>query len=366
MNGFITFLSESIERNPYSFAIFNLFFFCLIFVWLFIKRRKKTNIPPEIDVEDDNLDAIPLFSLEDPTPDDEQALALIGEYRKNIWYKTSQTTVMKSEDLLHLVEDLATEVARIYHPDVNEPMYEASMLDILGLIGRVNDKIRSSSQEFPLSLIAERKISDVIKMKDFYQTVKNHPALEFAMRNKTVFKAGKTVWSAFNASNPWYWGRKVAYKASREAGLRYFYALMVSQVGEEAVRVYSGRSVRSVKSKDDLVIGTEMVNMALVGGEVTSGEYEEVLKFILSSKKLDAKDKIDLIRALTNKKRLKSLDVGVLDNEKARDRLIRKVEAVAWLDERFTEEKEKKIEELEMKLSIEEAPRTIKRVRKKE
>ncbi len=169
------------------------------------------------------------------------------------------------------------------------------------------------------------------------------------MKNKTLFKAGNTVWSAFNASNPWYWGRKVAYKASREAGLRYFYALIVSQVGEEAVRVYSGRSVRTVKSKDDLVIGTEMVNMALVGGEVTSGEYEEVLGFILGSKKLDAKDKIDLIRALTNKKRLKSLDVSVSDNEKAQERLIRKVEVLSLLDERFTEEKEKYLKGLQVK-----------------
>ncbi len=352
MNRILSFLSESIEHNPFSFVFFNLFLFCLIFVWLFIKRRNKPNIPPEVDEEDDNLDSIPLFSLEDPTAYDEQAMSIVEKYRKEIWYKTSQTTVMKSEELLHLVEDLATDVARIYHPEVTEPMYEASLVEILGLIGRVNDKIGASSRDIPLKLIADRKISDVIKMKDFYQTVKNHPALEFAMKNKALFKAGKTVWSAFNYSNPWHWGRKVAYHTSREAGLRYFYALIVSQVGEEAVRVYSGRSVRTSKSKDDLVIATEMVNMALVGGEVTANEYEEVTKFILDSKKLDAKDKIDLIRALTNKKRLKSLDEGVLDSEKSRERLIRKVEAVAWLDERFTEEKEKKIEELEKKLLL--------------
>ncbi len=150
MNGFITFLSEYIEHNPFFFALFNLFFISLIFVWLFIKRRNKSNIPPEIDVEDDNLDAIPIFCLDDPTPDDEQALAVVEEYRKDIWYKTSQTTVMKSEDLLHLVEDLATDIARIYNPDTTEPMYEASLVEILGLIGRVNDKIRSSSRDIPL------------------------------------------------------------------------------------------------------------------------------------------------------------------------------------------------------------------------
>jgi hypothetical protein len=348
MSKFITFFSESIKTHTLSFVLFCLFLICLVFIWLLLKRRKK--YLPVTGGEGENLDSIPLFSLEDPTVLDEQAMSVVEEYRKKIWYKTSSTPVMKSDDLLHLVENLASDIALVYHPDISEPMYEASMVDILGLVGRVNSKIGSSSREFPLSLIAERKISDVIKMKDFYQTVKNHPALEFAMKNKAFFKVGKTVWSAFNASNPWYWGRKVAYHTSREAGLRYFYALIVSQVGEEAVRVYSGRSVRRVESKDDLVIATEMVNMALVGGEVTSKEYETVLGFILGSKKLVAKDKIDLIRALTNKKRLKSLDVGILDNEKARDRLIRKVEALTLLDERFAEEKEKQIEELEKKL----------------
>jgi len=348
MSDVIVFFAESIKQHTVSFTLFIFFLCCLFILWLSSKWRKKHN-KRFVDREGD-WESIPFFSLKDPTPMDKQAMSIIEEYRKNIWYKTASTNMMKSEELLHFIENLTSEIARIYYADASEPMYEASMVDILGLIGRVNEKLLLSTREFPLSLIADRRISEVLKMKDFYQTIRNHPVLEAAMKNRTLFRAGKALWSAYNTTNLWYWSRKIAYKATREAGLRYFYTLIVSQVGEEAVKVYSGRNIRSAEAGQDLLIAGEMINMALVGGEVTSAEYEEVLNFILGSRKLDSKDKIDLIRSLTNKKRIKSSKLSVLDSEKDRRLLIRQMERLASRNERFRKEKEAYLEKLRKRL----------------
>jgi hypothetical protein len=297
MNQIINFIQESIEQNTLSFAVFTVFFLCLFLLLWILKRRKNRKNTLVGGKGERNLDSVPFFHLENPTPRDEEALSIIEKYRKDIWYKASLTAVMKSEELLHLIQDLASDIARVYYPDVSEPMYEASIVDILELIGRVNEKIRLSTQDFPLNLIADRRISDVLKMKDYYRIIRDHPVLEFAMKNRALFRAGKLLWSAYNTANPWYWSRKIAYKATREAGLRYFYTLMVSQVGEETVKVYSKRNLRTTAAEQELVM-------------VTAKDYEEVLGFVLGSKKLDSTDKIDLIRSLTAKKRIKSVPSG--------------------------------------------------------
>lgn len=350
MSDVIVFFSESIKQHTVFFALF-IFFFCFLFIlWIFLKQEKKHKKQIADSEGERDWESIPFFSLENPTSEDKQAMSVIEKYRKDIWYKTSSTNIMKSEELLRFIENLTSEIARIYYSDASEPMYEASMVDVLELIGRVNEKLLLSTREFPLNLIAERRIREVLKMKDFYQTIRNHPALELAMKNRTLLRAGKALWNAYNTTNLWYWSRKIAYKATREAGLRYFYTLIVSQVGEEAVKIYSGRNIRNTEAGQDLLIAGEMINMALVGGEVSTAEYEEILSFILGSKKLDSKDKMDLIRLLANKKPFKSADLSVLDNEKARRLLIRQMEKLASLDEQGAEKKGEYLEKFKKKL----------------
>lgn len=352
MNQVITFIQNSIERYPFSFFFLSIFFLSLFFLWWFLRRQSKRKLSLVLRKSEKELDSIPLSRLENPTPTDEQALEIVEKCREDIWYKTSTSSVMKSTEILSLAQNLVSDVARVYHPDVTDPMYEASLTDILELVGRVIDKIHIGFQELPLSLIAERQINEILKVKDYYQMVRDNPAFDVLIKNPVLFKTGKVLWSAYNTANPWYWGRKIAYKATKEAGLRYFYTLLISEAGEEAIRTYSGRNVRASKARQELAIASEMVNMAVVGGEVASAEYEEVLGYVLKSKKLDPRDKISLLRSLVAKKHTSHLNSEILDNENVRRLLIKKVEAVAGQDERFSDEKKKHLAELEKKLTV--------------
>lgn len=301
---------------------------------------------------------IDLIRVQNPTEQDAQAYALIEAERQKVWTRVSLQTSIAPGMIWHACYDLVTRIAAIYAPDAEQPVFQVSLSDMLGLNDRVIRRIQEYLDQFPLNTIKEMKVQDILMYKNWFDNVSQHKVVQLAKQHKYLYTAGQYAWMAYNALNPWYWGQKVIFEAGREGSFRYLLSVILTIVGEEAVLVYSKRRIRQRAVALERGIAIEMINLAVADKVVSAEEYDVLLSYILNSSRFDDALKVTLLKAALRKQPLKSmLEPDKLD-EKEKKRVLTEVERVAKADTLGAIKKREALQALEEALSVTSGYRT--------
>ncbi len=282
--------------------------------------------------EEASLQQIELIRVQHPSEHDQRAYELTENRRQQVWTSLSFQTSLAPKKIWQLSFGLIKEIAAIYHPEIENPQFQASILDLLELNERVIARILEHLDEFPLSTIKNLNIQDALTYKEYYDKYSKFELIEFAKHHKHLYEIGQYLWMGYNALNPWYWGRKAVFTASREGTTRYLLSLIITIVGEEAILVYSKRYIRKQSVSVEKNIAFEMINMAVADGIVSQEEYSVILNFVLNNSRFDDRVKITLLQALQHKKPVKTTEIPGGYSDKDKQRLLTEVERVAKAD----------------------------------
>ena len=265
--------------DSYSIAALLLAAFALLSALLLDRRRINREHQEELiarETEQEEFKQIELIRVHNPTEQDLQAYELIESERQKVWKNLLTKTSISPRKIYQLSFDLIREIAAIYNPDVENPEFQASVSDLLELNYRIIERVKEYLEEFPLNTIKDLNIQDILKYKGYYDRLSEFELVKFAKDHKYLYTIGRYAWMGYNVINPWYWGRKVVFTASREGAFRHLLAVIVTVVGEEAVLVYSERNIKAKAVAVEKNIAFEMINMAVIDGVVSREDQGSV------------------------------------------------------------------------------------------
>jgi len=316
------------------------------------KRQKEQQALLDQVAAEKDFQQIDLIRVQNPTEQDNEAYALVERERQKVWKNLSLQTSIAPGLIWKMCYDLVARISAVYYPESDDPIYQVSLSDLLGLNDRVIRRIQEYLEQFPLNAIKDMKVQDILTYKNWFDKVSQNKAVQFAQQHKYLYTVGQYAWMAYNAINPWYWGQKALFEAGREGSFRYLLSVILTIVGEEAVMVYSKRRIRQKAVAIEKGIAVEMINMAVADKVVSAEEYEVLLSFILNSNKLDDMVKVTLLKALLRKQAMKlPMELDALD-EKERKRFLMEVERVAKADKLGVLKKRDALKTLEDALSL--------------
>lgn len=266
-----------------------------------IRLRRGKALPGAWPEQDDPLKHIAALKSQNPSPEDRLALERI-ERELNVVNRTfSLKSSLAPKKVYRLAADLTRDIAAIYYPDAGNPIQRASLADMLKLDERVVARLNFKINEFPLKTVKDISIEKILAGKDFYESkVKNK--LDWLKKYKTVYNLGNNAWLAYNALNPWYWGRRLAYTSVREITFRYLLTWIITIVGEEAMAVYGRRDINTSTAVFERDLAIAMVDLARTRPDISGKTYAALLDHILNRTRLNDPARVMVLRALIAKK----------------------------------------------------------------
>ena len=269
-----------------------------------IGRRRRKALTGAWPEQEDPLEYIAALKTQYPSPEDRLALERIESELKAVSRTFALKTSLAPKKVYSLAAGLTRDIAAIYYPDSENPMQRASLADLLKLDERVVARLNLKINEFPLKAVKDISIEKILTGKDFYESkVKNK--LEWLKRYKTVYNLGNNAWLAYNALNPWYWGRRLAYTSVREITFRYLLTWIITIVGEEAMAVYGRRDINTSEAVFDRDLAFAMIDLAHTRPNISGKVYAMLLDHILNRARLSDPVRVNVLRALVAAKPLR-------------------------------------------------------------
>ena len=214
--------------------------------WWF-RRRWKHLLEGEYG-DDAELDAFAPAGEED-----RRVLELIKHFRREVWQLPDSELQLSVEALGQRAVRIVTAIAAVYHPEAAVPQYEASLTDLLQLVRRVTTRLSRVGTVVPFKYLGNRKLSDYQRYYQVYRKINDHPVLQLLKKNPHLYRIARWALNLKNLTNPLYWAGKEISRESYFYLLRWFYLTFVSQVGREAMRVYSDRHFQTEEEREAVV-----------------------------------------------------------------------------------------------------------------
>ena len=149
---------------------------------------------------------------------------------------------------------------------------------------------------------------------------------------KTIYSLSNNAWLAYNALNPWYWGRRLAYTSVREIAFRYLLTWVVTIVGEEAMAVYGRRDINTREAVFDRDLAFAIIDMARTQPSISGETYKTVLNHVLNQARLNDTVRVNVLRALISKKPSKEILTGQTYTPRQTRRFLAALNKVATAD----------------------------------
>jgi len=319
-------------------------------VLLRLRRKKRLSEKQGIRGRDDALERITLLRNQFPAPADQKACDRIESKVRAVGRQFSMSTSIAPKKIYELAADLTKEIAGIYYPVVDNPVLQASISDLLSLNERIVTRLNLKIRDFPLNTVKDINIQKILQGKDYYDSkIKNK--IEWFKKYKTLYKLGTHAWLSYNALNPWYWGRKIAYTSAREITFRYLLTWIITIVGEEAMAVYSKRDINTHETAFERDLAFAMVDMARTNKNISKETYAMVLDHVLNKARLSEGLRVDVLRALTVKGPKEMFVPKRVYTEKQTRRLLENVNRVAAVDGVLSPENRSRLDTLEKALA---------------
>ena len=310
-----------------------------------VRHRKSLREKPGSNSREDALERIALLRTQFPAPTDQQACDRIESEVRAVSRHFSMSTSIAPKRIYALAAELTREIAGIYYPAVDNPLMQASISDLLSLNERIVTRLNLKLREFPFNTVKDIKIQKIVQGKDYYDS-KIKDKIEWFKKYKTLYNMGSHVWLSYNALNPWYWGRKIAYTSAREITFRYLLTWIITIVGEEAMTVYSRRDVNTQEIAFERDLAFAMVDMAHTHKDFSKEAHAMVLDHVLNRSRLSDGLRVTVLRALmTNEPQDMFVPKGVY-TEKQKKRLLENVNRVAGAGGGLSPESRSRLETL--------------------
>jgi hypothetical protein len=318
-------------------------------VILRLRRNKRRSDNQGMMDPGDVLERIALLRSQFPAPADQQACDRIETEMKAVSRHFSMNTSIAPKKVYEMAAGLTREIAGIYYPETDNPVLQASISDLLRLNERIVTRLNLKVREFPLNTVKDINIQKILQGKDYYDS-KIKSKIEWLKKYETLYKIGSHAWLSYNALNPWYWGRKIAYTSAREITFRYLLKWVITIVGEEAMAVYSRRDINTREAALERDLAFAMVDMACTDKEISKESYAVVLEQVLNKTQLSDAARVNVLRTLTVKEPGGTFTPTGVYTEKQAERLLENVKRVAAADGSLSPEKRERLDALEREL----------------
>jgi len=268
--------------------------------WL--RRRWKRLLEAQYEDEAD-LDALPPYDEKD-----QQALERIRNYRSEVWRLPDAELLLSVEALSNRAVRIVTSVAEIYHPAAEVPQYEASLTELLQLVRRVSTRMSRLGPIIPFKFLRNRKLSDYQRYYQFYRKINEHPVLQLLKRNPHLYRVARWALNLKNLANPLYWAGKEISRESYFYLLRWFYLAFTSQVGREAMRVYSGRQFQTEEEREAAVACYRLFDLARRWGGPSALEWPALVDYVTNHPGMELEIKLQVLSRWSRNRLPKNLE----------------------------------------------------------
>jgi hypothetical protein len=268
-------------------SLFSLLILLTVRWWL--RRRWKQLLEEEYEDEAD-LDALPPSNEEDL-----RALDLIRGFRKEVWQLPDSEMQLSIEALSQRAVHIVISIAEIYHPEAAVPKYEASLTELLQLVRRVSDRLSRMGKIIPFKYLGNRKLSDYQRYYQIYRKINDHPVMQLLKRNPHLYRVARWALNLKNLANPLYWAGKEVSRESYFFLLRWFTLAFVSQVGREAMRVYSGRHFQTEEEREAAVTCYRLFALAKQWGGPSPLDWSVLVDLVTNHPGMDPEVKLQVL-----------------------------------------------------------------------
>ena len=206
-------------------------FIYVVIVLTSLKKNEKDDTKHKIDIENEELKRV------------------IRSARNQYYEESSNSPInQKIADIRDISWRLINDVAKLYYPNSDYPIYELSIDEFMKLNHYITNRVDSLFKGKILKSFKKIKISQILKLIDLKRKLDENKVVKVAKKAKvpSLFKATMTVLNVFN---PAYWVKKLMINTTLSVGTNKIASTVIDIVGEETIKVYS----KSVFNKEKVI-----------------------------------------------------------------------------------------------------------------
>lgn len=226
---------------------------------------------------------------------DTLAFEVVKKHRRAVWEWPENRLSLNVDSLLQQATEVVRSVAAVYHPEPATPEYEASLQQSIFLARRVTERLYKLSRFGPFRILSQRKLSDYQKFYRIFRQINENPVIRTLKRHRRLYRIARVVLSARQLGNPFYWAGKDLSREGFFYLLRWFNATYISQVGREAILLYSGRAYSSREEQDATAICYGLFMLSRRWHGPSNEEWQALLTFVGDLPRLDPEAKLQIL-----------------------------------------------------------------------
>jgi len=255
----------------------------------YVRRRLREMLQNRF-AEEHELDLLPAVSTLE-----QQGLELIARMREEVWELPEVDLQLGFDALSRRALTIVRSIGAIYYPEAAQPEYQASLSDTLELVKRVSSRLAKLASTVPMKYIGNRKLSDFQRYYQVYLKINENPVLKLFKKNPHIYKAAKLALNIKNIANPLYWAGRELSREGYFFILRWFYLSFTSEIGKEAIRLYSGKRFQQEEDRDAALVCYRLFHTMRKWSGPTPAEWAAFVRFVAGLSGLDSDSKLHIL-----------------------------------------------------------------------
>lgn len=188
---------------------------------------------------------------------------------------SEESNHLGTQEKFAMVKDLSwqliNDIAKMYYPKSDYPIYELSLNELMMLNHYITNRVDSLFQGKMMQHFKKLRISDVLQLLEIKRRLDENKLMKVANKAKipALFKGAMTVLNVFN---PAYWVKKLMINTTMSIGTSKLALIVLDIVGEETVKVYS-KNVFNIDKELESNVQKEISELQQgINSEATEGD----------------------------------------------------------------------------------------------
>lgn len=187
--------------------------------------------------------------------DDDIQVIIRSAQNQFIEESANLTIPEKLIDVRNISWQLIHDIAKVYYPDSEYPIYELTIDEMIILNHYITDRIDSLFKGRIIGMFKRIRIAQIINILELKRKLDESKVMKAA--NKAhISGVFKTASAVLNVFNPGYWVKKIMINTTMSIGSNKLATTIIDIVAEETVKVYSKSVFNKEKSIDTGVAKT--------------------------------------------------------------------------------------------------------------
>lgn len=273
----------------------------LVLRW-YVRRRLRGMLEQRFS-EEHELDLLP-----SPGPREQEAMAVIARFRDEVWEMPEGELQLTLDPLNKRAVKIIREIGFVYHPESEHPEFEATLTDSLVLVKRVSSRLSRLATTVPFKYLGGRKLSDFQRYYQVYLKINENPVIKLFKKNPHLYKAARLAMNVKNIANPLYWAGKELSREGYFFIMRWFYLNFTSEIGKEAIRLFSGTRFQQEEDRDANLVCYRLFSTIKKWGGPTPSEWSAFVRFVVNQPTLDSDAKLKILSKCSEDRLPKDVD----------------------------------------------------------